>query len=109
MNHNNFHFTQISGKTNDAIFLKSQKKPCFWAILAHFCAIGICSKKSSSHTELCLDPYHYAKFQKRLMSQSRENVETRKDGWTDPILSDPSGRGRASNNLSSASEWWENT
>ena len=34
MNHKNFHFTQIPGKTNDVIFLKVQK-PCFWAIFDH--------------------------------------------------------------------------
>ena len=32
MNHKNFHFTQISDKTNDVVF----QKPCFWAIFDHF-------------------------------------------------------------------------
>ena len=36
-------------------------------------------------------------------------MDRQKDGWTDPILEDPSGRGRESNNLSSASDWWEYT
>ena len=35
MNQKNFHFTQISDKTNDTIFLKSPK-PCFQAIFDHF-------------------------------------------------------------------------
>ena len=36
-------------------------------------------------------------------------MDRQKDGWTDPILEDPSGRGWESNNLSSASDWWEYT
>ena len=32
-----------------------------------------------------------------------------KEGRTDPVLKDPSCRGRASINLSSASNWWEYT
>ena len=41
-------------------------------------------------------------FQKKLMSQSRENLRTdrRTDGQTGPILWDPSSRGRESNNHS---------
>ena len=36
-------------------------------------------------------------------------MDRQKDGWTDPILEDLSGRGWESNNLSSASDWWEYT
>ena len=49
MNHKNFYFTQISDKTNDTIFLKSPKT-MYWAILGHFCKMGIFSKKSGSVT-----------------------------------------------------------
>ena len=33
----------------------------------------------------------------------------RKEGQTDPTLQDPTSRGQRSNNLSSASDWWEYT
>ena len=62
-----------------------------------------------------MGPYHYAKFQKKLMSQSQKNVRTdrRTDGLKesqiDPILQDPSSQGQGSNNLSSASDRWEYT
>ena len=49
MNHKNFHFTQILGKTNDVIFLKCPKT-MFWAISDDFCPMGIFSKKSGSVT-----------------------------------------------------------
>ena len=35
MNHKNFHFTQITGKTDDVVFLKSPKT-MFLAIFDHF-------------------------------------------------------------------------
>ena len=35
MNHKNFRFTQIPGKTNNMILLKVQE-PCFGAIFDHF-------------------------------------------------------------------------
>ena len=90
MNHNNFHFTQIPDmifdvKINDVIFLKSPKT-MFWAILGHFCPMWIFSKKSGSVT-----PNYYIwapnitlSFRKKLMSQSRENLQTdgRVDGET---------------------------
>ena len=34
--HKNFRFTAIPDKTNDFIFLKSPKKPCFWPFLIIF-------------------------------------------------------------------------
>ena len=37
-------------------------------------------------------------FQKKLMSQFRENLQTH--GWTDPILEDPSSQGQVSNKSS---------
>ena len=43
----------------------------FWG---HFYLMGIFSKKSSSVTQLYMDSLHYAKFQKKLMSQSQENL-----------------------------------
>ena len=78
MNHKNFDFTQIPGKINDAIFLKSPKT-MFWAIFDHFYLMGIFFKKSSCHTQLYMGPYYYAKFQKKLMSQSQENLPA---DWT---------------------------
>ena len=46
--------------------------------------MGIFSKKFGCHTQLYMDPQHHAKFQKKLMSQSCENVRTdgRMDGQT---------------------------
>ena len=49
MNHKNFDFTQIPGKTNDVIFLKGPKT-MFLVIFDHFYLMGIFSKKSSSVT-----------------------------------------------------------
>ena len=57
MNHNNFHFTQIPDKVNDAIFLKSPKT-MFLGHFRSFCPMGIFSKKSSCHTQLYMDPYY---------------------------------------------------
>ena len=50
--------------------------------------MGIFSKKSGCHTQLYMGPYHHAKFQKKLMSQYQENVQTdgRTEGQTDAIL-----------------------
>ena len=88
VNHKNFHFTQIPGKTNDVIFLKSPKT-VFWAIFDHFWSIlpngDFFQKIRLCHTQLYMDPQHQAKFQKKLMSQFRENIRTdgRKDGRMD--------------------------
>ena len=62
-----------------------------------------------------MGPWHYAKFQKKVMNQSQENLradwrmEGQKEGQTDPLLYDPIGWGQGSNNLSSASDWSEYT
>ena len=53
MNNNNFHFTQIPGKTNDAVFLKSPKTNHFWSFLpdgSFFQKIRLC------HTQLYMGP-----------------------------------------------------
>ena len=52
-------FKQIPDKTNNMIFLKSPKPQFlghFSTIFGHFCRIGIFSKKSSSVTQLYIDP-----------------------------------------------------
>ena len=77
MNHNNFHFTQIPEKINDMIFLKSPKT-MFSGHFRSFLPDGeFFQKIRLCHTQLYMDPYHHPKFQKELMSQSRENL------WTD--------------------------
>ena len=78
MNHKNFCFTQIPDKTNDMIFLKSPKTMFlghFWPFFGHFCPMVILS-----HTTI-YGLLTHVKFQKKLMSQSRENLRT--DGRTD--------------------------
>ena len=52
MKYKNFDFTQIPDKTNDTIFLKSKNHVFgpFLTIFAHFCQMGISSKKSGSVT-----------------------------------------------------------
>ena len=84
-NQKNFRFTQIPDKTNDAIFWKNSKKPCFWTIFdhfGHFCPMGIFSKNPALPHTTIYGPKHHAKFQKKLMSQFREN-HRRKDGRKD--------------------------
>ena len=80
MNHKNLHFTQIPDKNNDVISLKSPKIMFwghFWLFLVIFTWWGFFPKNPAlSHATM-----HHAKFQKKLMSQSRENVRT--DGKTD--------------------------
>ena len=79
----NFHFTRISDKTKYMIL---SPKTMF---LGHFCPMGNFSKTSDCHTQLYMCPYYHAKFQKNLMSQSQENLQTeerRTDGRTDSIL-----------------------
>ena len=81
-NHNNFHFTQIPDKNNDLIFLKSPKT----MFLGHFRSFlpngNFFQKIRLCHTQLYKDSQHHAKFQKKLMSQSRENArrDRRMDG-----------------------------
>ena len=58
MNHKNFHFTQISDKTNYVIFLKSPKT-MFWTIFDHFWSFlpnRNFSKKSGSVTHNYIEP-----------------------------------------------------
>ena len=48
MNHKNFHFTQISGKTNDIIFFKSPKTMVlgyFWPFMVIFAEWELKKKK----------------------------------------------------------------
>ena len=84
MNLNNFHFTQVPDKTNDMIFLQSPKT----MFLGHFRSFlhngNFFQKIWLCHTQLYMDPKHHAKFQKKMMSQSRENLRTdrRMDGQT---------------------------
>ena len=90
MNHTNFHFTQIPDKTNDVIFLKSPETMFlgqFLVIFYHFCLMGIFSKKFACHTQLCMGPQDHAKFRKKLMSQSQENLQ--KTGRTDGRMDKP--------------------
>ena len=79
MNHKIFHFTQISDKTNDVIFLKSPKT----MILGHFWTFlfngDFFQKKLAVTHNMGLS--HHANFQKKLMRQSQENLCT--DGRTD--------------------------
>ena len=80
MNHKNFHFTKLPDKNDDVIFLKSPKAMFlghFWSFLPDgdfFQKIRLC------HTQLYMDPWHHAKFQKKLMRQFRESLRT--DGRT---------------------------
>ena len=57
MNHKNFHFTQISDKTNDVIFLKSPKT-MLWAIFDLFWSLlldgDFFQKIQLCHTQLYL-------------------------------------------------------
>ena len=87
MHHENFPFKQIPEKTNYMIFLKSPKTIFlghFWPFLVIFAQWGFFSKRSSSVTlNYIWVPNN--KFQKKLMSQSRENLRTdgRTEGRTD--------------------------
>ena len=78
MNHKNFHFTQIPDKTNDAIFLKSPKT-MFWAIFDHFWSFltnGDFFKKIWLYSCIWAPNTMLSKFQKKLISQSQENLQT---------------------------------
>ena len=86
MNHKNFHFIRIPDKTNAVMFLK---RP----FLTIFIWWGVFQKIWLCHTKLYMDPHYITKFQKKLMSQFRENVRTDRrmkeeqtEGRTDPIL-----------------------
>ena len=92
MNHKNFRFTQIPGKTKDMIFLKTPNTlflGLFLTIFGHLCLMGIFSKKSGSvPSNYIWAPNTILSFRKKLMSQFWENLGTdgRTDGRTDPIL-----------------------
>ena len=77
-NHKNFHFTHISDKTNDAIFLRSPVLGSILTIFGHFYLMGIFSKKFSSviHNYIWA-PNTMLSFRKKLLSHSQENL------WTD--------------------------
>ena len=83
MNHNNFHFTQIPDKTNVS-FSKSSKTMFLghiWLFLVIFAWWGFFPKDPAlSHTTI-YGPLNHAKFQKKLMNLSRENLQT--DGRMD--------------------------
>ena len=91
MNHRNSHFTQISDKTNDGIFLKSPETMFlghFWPFLPNgnfFQKIWLC------HIQLYKGPEHHVMFQKKTMSQFQENLRT--DRRTDRRMDGrPNGR-----------------
>ena len=58
-------------------FSSKLKKTCFWPIWG-----GVC------HAQLHMGFQHYAKFQKKLKKQFKENTwtEAQTEGWTEPIL-----------------------
>ena len=84
INHKNFRFTPISDKTNDVKFLKSPKALLlehFWLFLVISAQWGFFPKNLDlSHTTI-YGSKHHVKFQKKLVSQFRENLRT--DGRTD--------------------------
>ena len=81
ISHKNFHFTQIPDKTNDEIFLKSPK-PCFGRHFDHFWSFFLdgdfFQKIQLCHTTY-MGPWHQTKFQKKLMSQFRENLKAEEE------------------------------
>ena len=89
INQKNFHFTHIPDKTNDHVF-----RP-FWPFLVIFAQWGFFPKHLAVTHNYNMDPYHHAKFQKKLMSQFRENLQTdgrmdgRMEGWTDRQTGSP--------------------
>ena len=88
MNHKNFHFSQIPGKTNDVIFLKSSKTLFlghFLPFLVIFCPMGIFSKKSDSVTNNYIwNPKTIVSFRKNCANPEKtyEQTEGRTDGRT---------------------------
>ena len=91
MNHKNFHFTQNWHDARQTRqnwwhdFLKKSKKHVIGPLLTifgHFSLMKIFSRKSSSVTHNYIwAPNSMLSFRKKLMSQSRENLEI--DGRTD--------------------------
>ena len=75
MNHNNFYFTQIPGKTYDM----------FLAILVRFCPMGIFSQKNPAVThDYIWTPNIMQSSRKKLLNQSHEKLwtEGKMDGQT---------------------------
>ena len=101
MNHKNFHFSQIPGKTNDVIFLKSSKTLFlghFLPFLVIFCPMGIFSKKSDSVTNNYIwNPKTIVSFRKNCANPEKTYEQT--EGRTDPILQDSCGRRRGPKKL----------
>ena len=102
MNHKNFDFTQIPGKTKDVVFLKSPK--------TMFCGLFLpdgdfLQKIWLSHTTiygpLTLCQVLEKPIPRKLTDRRKDG---QKEGQTDRILQDSSGQGRRSSNLSSASD-----
>ena len=87
MNHKNFHFTQISDKTKDEIFLKSPKTMFlgyFWPILVIFAWWGFFPKKLGSVTHNYIwAPNTMLSFRKNYESILRKLTDRRKDGQKD--------------------------
>ena len=75
-------------------FLKKSKNHVFgpfFTIFCHYCLMGIFFQKVRLyHTQLYMGPQHHAKFQKKLMSQSQENLLT--DGKTDRRMDERTDR-----------------
>ena len=62
-----------------AEYSKKVQKPCLWAIFDHFWSFidaDFFQKLWLYHTQLCMSPYCRAKFQKKLMCQFWENLQT---------------------------------
>ena len=93
MNHKNFHFTQITDKANNVIFLKSPKTMFLGHFLTIFALCGFFSKKIRlSHTTI-YGPLTSCKVSKKNLKNepiSRKLMNRRKGGQkerqTDPIL-----------------------
>ena len=70
----------------------------FLTIFGRFCPLIFFLKNPAlSHTTIYEPPTPCQVSEKTTELIPRENTDRRKDGWTDPILQDPSGRGRESN------------
>ena len=92
MNHKNFNFTQIPDKTNDEIFLKSPKAMFlghFWPFLVIFARWRFFPKDTALPHKTIYGPPTHVKFQKKLISQSRENLRTDRLYFTAPFRPRP--------------------
>ena len=70
----------------------------FLTIFGRFCPLIFFLKNPAlSHTTIYEPPTPCQVSEKTTELIPRENTDRRKDGWTDPSLQDPSGRGRESN------------